>query len=87
MKALHLLTSWEGCIHGIKSFDNSGLAIGCNVTIRGLKKDTELNGQKATIIQRIKMKDNADKVVEAYEVKVVDTEEHKKLHRIKSFTE
>lgn len=87
VKALHLLTSWEGCIRYIKSFDNSGLAIGCNVTIRGLKKDTELNGQKATIIQRIKMKDNADKVVEAYEVKVVDTEEHKKLHRINLLTD
>lgn len=23
VKALHLLTSWEGCIHGIKSFDHS----------------------------------------------------------------
>ena len=54
------------------------LVIGCTVVIDGLTKSPALNGKEATVVQRIKMKDAS---IEAYEVKIVETGEQKKLKR------
>lgn len=65
----------------IKNGQNRGaLAIGCTVVIGGLTKSPALNGKEATVVQRIKMKEK-DASIEAYEVKIVETGEQKKLKR------
>ena len=58
--------------------DMGTLSNGCTVDIQGLSKFPGLNGMKATVVQRIKMKDAS---MEAYEVEIVETGEQKKLKR------
>jgi hypothetical protein len=58
--------------------DMGALSNGCTVDIQGLSKSPGLNGMKATVLQRIKMKDDA---MEAYEVEIAETGEQKKLKR------
>jgi hypothetical protein len=71
--------SKNGGIAAIASMlDKGGLAIGCTVAIQGLSKSPKLNGKEATVLQRITM---ADAFIEAYEVKIVETGEFKKLKR------
>jgi hypothetical protein len=57
---------------------NGALSNGCTVDIQGLSKSPGLNGMKATVLQRIKMKDAS---MEAYEVEIAETGELKKLKR------
>ena len=64
---------------GIEAIVSMGaLSNGCTVDIQGLSKFPGLNGMKATVVQRIKMKDAS---MEAYEVEIVETGEQKKLKR------
>jgi hypothetical protein len=59
--------------------DNSGLLPnGCTVKIQGLSKSSVLNGMKATVMQRITMKDTS---IEAYGIVITETGEQKKLKR------
>jgi hypothetical protein len=54
------------------------LSAGCTVAIQGLSKSPGLNGREATVLQRVNM---ADASIEAYEVKITETGEHKKVKR------
>jgi NIMA-interacting peptidyl-prolyl cis-trans isomerase 1 len=55
------------------------LTIGCTVTIGGLTKSAQLNGQKAIVVRKVNLDAEDGLLIEAYEVELCATGERKKL--------